>query len=340
MSEKNELLAWAKEELRGVENILYPSFTPDFSALDEEGIRWDVQQTIKHTFCSTFVAPAGCTPEEMRRLVEVIIDEAGGRLHVSLPLGYHGTPEMNKPLIEFAEAAGVSHFMVMHPPSFYPKTKEEIYEVTRRLCDATRLPIVLYPTHKFNFERFHPSRFPLDILDRLVEIDNVVSMKVSILEPGFIYECFSRYSDRILVMCPWERWVPELVHNYGMQWIGAGTYELFQCPEHPYLADYLEMMMQGRRNEAMDIYWKLTPVREVFEKQFIPTVWSGVYNSPMLKYYQWLTGGNGGYIRGSQHLIFQHDMEECKQALRAIGITPREPDEEFYIGRSQYGKQL
>lgn len=40
---KRDLKLWAKEHLRGVENTLLPSFTPDLAALDEEGIRHDVR---------------------------------------------------------------------------------------------------------------------------------------------------------------------------------------------------------------------------------------------------------------------------------------------------------
>ena len=41
--------------MKGLENIIIPSFTPDLSELDEEGIRWDVRQSIKHGFFSTLL---------------------------------------------------------------------------------------------------------------------------------------------------------------------------------------------------------------------------------------------------------------------------------------------
>ncbi|GIK56774.1 MAG: hypothetical protein BroJett015_24370 [Chloroflexota bacterium] len=40
---KSDLKQWAKENMKGVENTLFPSFTPDMKHLDEAGIRWDVQ---------------------------------------------------------------------------------------------------------------------------------------------------------------------------------------------------------------------------------------------------------------------------------------------------------
>lgn len=36
--------------------------------------------------------------------------------------------------------------------------------------------------------------------------------------------------------------------------------------------------------------------------------------------------------------VHQHEMEATKMAFRMIGIEPREPDEEFYVGRVNYAK--
>ena len=53
---RSERKEWAKEVLRGVENVTMPSFTPDFRDLDEAGIRWDVDRAVEHGFASTMCA--------------------------------------------------------------------------------------------------------------------------------------------------------------------------------------------------------------------------------------------------------------------------------------------
>jgi hypothetical protein len=60
----------------------------------------------------------------------------------------------------------------------------------------------------------------------------------------------------------------------------------------------------------------------------------GTYHWPQQKYYQWLVGGNGGYTRPPVMRLFQHDMDDARNALRALGITPAENDEEFFVGRA------
>ena len=88
----------------------------------------------------------------------------------------------------------------------------------------------------------------------------------------------------------------------------------------------------------MEIYWRLTPVRMTFEKQFMPSQMLGTYHWPQQKYYQWLVGGNGGYTRQPVMRLNQHEMDDARNALRAIGIQPRENDEEFFVGRVNFAK--
>ena len=52
---KKEAKAWAKKNFKGLEAVIFPSFTPDLSKLDEEGIRWDVNHIIDNGFISANV---------------------------------------------------------------------------------------------------------------------------------------------------------------------------------------------------------------------------------------------------------------------------------------------
>lgn len=333
---KSEMKQWARETLLGIENCTFPSFTPDLSELDEAGIRWDVQMAKAHGFRSTqCVAESGLSFDEAKRFVAIVADEAGDDLLVSTTALFDSI-EQNAAMIAHAAEVGCDRVLLGYPPNYFPHTGEEIYELTKAMAEQGHIGITVYPSHKFNFGRLDPSGFPLDVLERLIAIDNVVSVEVAILEPGFIFECFRRCSDQILVQCPWERWVPLLNTMYGQQWMGPGAYELFQSPEKPYLVDYFNLMLDGKMDEAMAIYWQLTPVRMVFEKQFMPTQGLGTYHWPQQKYYQWLVGGNGGYTRQPVMKMAQHEMDEARNILRAIGIEGRENDEEFFVGRVNY----
>ena len=223
---KSEMKQWSKKHMKGVENTLFPSFTPDMKRLDEAGIRWDVQQSIKHGFFSMMCATeTGLTLDEAKQFVAIAADEAGDDILVTVSL-ILDTFADNMALLRHAEKVGVDGILLGYPPNFRPNSSEEIYEVTKQFCDATNMHVTLYPSPHFHFNRFHNSGFPLDILQRLVEIENVVAIKVG--ELGMYADMHRLVGDKVLLGCPVERYAPLLVQGFGMQWMGAGCYEVFQ----------------------------------------------------------------------------------------------------------------
>jgi 4-hydroxy-tetrahydrodipicolinate synthase len=332
----SEYKRWAKEQFKGVQNLLFPSFTADLSKLDEEGIRHDVRQTIAHGFFATeLTTQAGLTFDEAKRFLQIVVDEAGDQLMVSPGIIFDSF-EKDIEFLKFAEATGAHFALLSYPASFHPRSSQEIIDRTHELCEATSLPLVLYPSMKYNFGRFHPSGFPFEVIDALVEIENVVSILVAITEPAYIFEAFRRWGDQVPVQVPWERWAPLLVTGHGQQWMGPGAYELMQSPEKPYLVNYFNLLLEGKVDQAMELFWRITPARMTFENQFLPTQTLGTYHWPLQKYYQWLVGGNGGMTREPVMKMNQFPMEEARNAVRALGIEPRLNDEEFFVGRKQY----
>lgn len=337
-TQKSEYKAWAKNALKGIQNCIIPSFTPDTLQLDERGIRWDVQQSIRHGFVATLcVAEAGLTMEEAKRFVEIVADEAKGNIIVSTTVMFD-TLEHNMAMIRHAAQVGCQCAFIDYPHGYYPQSEEEIYQVTKDMCAAADLGIFLHALPKDNFRRFHPSGYSPALLSRLAAIENVVGAEIA--EAGLMAEYFRVCGDTIVLQCPLERWMPLMVQKCGLQLLGPGTYELFQSPEKPYLVDCFNLLQQGEYEKAMDIYWMLSPVRMPFEMKVMQMIPNGAHPLPLWKYYQWLTGGNGGFAYSRMPImeVQAHDMMFSKQALMAIGIPPREPDEEFFVGRVNYAE--
>ena len=88
----------------------------------------------------------------------------------------------------------------------------------------------------------------------------------------------------------------------------------------------------------MDIYWALTPITNTQFEQYPRYSGGGLHPFILWKYYQWLTGGNGGMLRIPVHRLHQADKDAIRRALKVTGITPREPEEEFFVGRINYAK--
>jgi 4-hydroxy-tetrahydrodipicolinate synthase len=334
---KSELKRWARAHMVGVENATFPSFTPDLSALDEEGIRLDVRQAIAHGFFSTMAAAeVGLTLEEAKRFVSVVADEARGKINVTVAI-LMDSLEQNVALVKHAEKAGCHGVLLGYPFNWFAKSADEIFEHTRAIAENTSIGLVLYPSPSYNFQRLHNSGFPIDALARMADLDNVIAMKCG--EVGLYAHCHKLFGDKILIGCPVERFAPAMVLGFKMQWMGAGCYEVMQSPEKPYLVEYFRLLREGKHDAAMDVYWRIAPARNMFEAQFWPTFMLGLYNYNLQKYYQWCVGGNGGMVRQPSMKVHQHELDQTKQGFRMIGIEPREPDEEFYVGRVSFAKQ-
>ena len=334
---------WGRTALRGLENATIPSFTPDLKELDEEGIRWDVRQAVAHGFFSTMcVCEAGLTLEENKRFLEIVCDEAAGRILVSLTLLLDSFEDI-RALLAHAEMCGASHALMAYPQTFRPDSPKAIVEATRMVSESTNLGLVMYATDKFDFVRFHPSHVPFDAYDEIANLPNIVSIKVGFGDPAMTFECFERFGDRVLVNVgtPWLLGLfPLLQRRYGAQWFGGGSWELWQSPQKPYLVEYYQHVMKGEIGKARAIYWHLAAANALAARENISRGGDiGMYHWPLGKYVSWSVGGNGGLTRQPAMRLTAMQRQGRKMSLRAIGIEPREPDEEFFIGRARHERE-
>jgi 4-hydroxy-tetrahydrodipicolinate synthase len=109
---KSEAKQWAKEHYKGLEDALNPSFSPDLQELDEEGIRYDVQHAIKQGFKAVLctVEMTRMTFDERKRFVKIALDEAKGKIHVSVAI-LQDTIEQDIEMLHYLEKIGCSIVM-------------------------------------------------------------------------------------------------------------------------------------------------------------------------------------------------------------------------------------
>jgi 4-hydroxy-tetrahydrodipicolinate synthase len=327
--------AWAREHFAGAENIVLPSFTPDGAALDEDGIRLDVRQSIRHGVFSVFCAiESGLSHAEKRRFLEVVVEEADGGVCVGFPLQGDSVEE-NLELLSHAARVGVSHAMVSYPQDFEPATDDEVVAYHDRLARATDLPLVLFHNDKFDLHHLHPSGLPFGAYDRIVDLDTVVAAKVSVMDLATLDRCFERYGDRVLVSTPSVLQLPLVMTHYDMQWTGAWTIEAFQSPSQRLVVDMIDALRGGRTGEALAIFGRLGPLLGELGPRLRTMLPSGSYHWTLFKYLQYLTGGNGGVTRQPAMRLSEGDMAQIRGAFLACGLDLAEGgDEDFRDGRA------
>lgn len=110
--------------------------------------------------------------DEKRRVIEVTVDQARGRVPVYAGTGAVTTREAVQ-LARIAEQSGADAISVL-TPFFVTPSQSELMDHYRAIADATRLPVLLYG----NPDR---TRVPInvDTVCRLAEVPNIIGMKDS-----------------------------------------------------------------------------------------------------------------------------------------------------------------
>lgn len=344
--EKGAYKQWAREHYKGMENLLLPSFKSDFSGIDEDGIRHDVRQSIKHGFFSTAGVATLSTFEEYKRMLEIATDEAGDEMLVGAYVG-EPTREANIELLAHAEKVGCSH-AVLVPRYLEPRDDDEIYRWYLDMVENTNLPIVLYAQANAKNRHLHASGISLNAFERLAELPSVVAIKLTqAINLVRAIECAERLGDKILIGPVHLDMMPLLSKACHIQWSGQWNAECAQSPEKPYIVQYLNAIADGDLSEAYKLYWTLEPAYRAFFQLQSPLLLKGGHPWAHIKFNQWCVGGNGGLMRDINKpvdtvpILSASDREQISGNYKRIGIYPSDaPEEQFIVGKANHEKGI
>jgi 4-hydroxy-tetrahydrodipicolinate synthase len=115
---------------------------------------------------------ASLTLPEKKKLIEITVEETGGRVPVYAGTGSITTTEAID-VAQFAETAGADAVSIIPPYSVSPNP-EEVYDFYKQLAGSTKLPVVLY-----NHPKMTGVTLTEDLVARLSRIDNIVGIKDS-----------------------------------------------------------------------------------------------------------------------------------------------------------------
>ena len=158
----------------GCGTALVTPFTTD-GALDEPAITRLARRQVEAGM--HFLVPCGTTGEsptldarERRRVVELVVEAAAGRVPVMAGAGGYDTREVIHAVGEMAKAGATGILSVS--PYYNKPTQEGLYQHYRAIAESTSLPIMVY-----NVAGRTGSNVETATLVRLAEIPNIIGVK-------------------------------------------------------------------------------------------------------------------------------------------------------------------
>jgi 4-hydroxy-tetrahydrodipicolinate synthase len=189
-------MAGKPDWLKGIMPALVTPFTPE-EDIDQEAMRRLVRHVLPHV---NAVVPVGTTGEfvylsddEKRRLIDITIDEVGGRVPVIAGTGCTNTKDTIA-LTEYARDAGAAAALVVAP--FYLKpTYNEVYEHYEAVSKVG-LPIILY-----NIPQCAGTHYRWWTAEGMAYLDNVVGIKDSSGDVPFLTALLEKVKGQIAIIC-------------------------------------------------------------------------------------------------------------------------------------------
>jgi 4-hydroxy-tetrahydrodipicolinate synthase len=212
--------------LRGCGTALVTPFNEDLS-IDEDALRSFVDFQISEGI--NFLVPCGTTGEsptltdaEHRRVVEIVAQQARGRVPIIAGAGGNNTAHVIK-LVRECERLGVDGLLSVTP--YYNKpTQEGLYQHFKAIAEATSLPIILYNVPPRTYVNILP-----ETIVRLAAIPNIVGVKEASGDISQIAEIINRVSPEFKVLSGDDSMTLPLIAAGGVGLISVASNE---APAH------------------------------------------------------------------------------------------------------------
>jgi 4-hydroxy-tetrahydrodipicolinate synthase len=185
----------------GVMPALVTPFNKDES-INEENLRNLVSHLIEQGV--TGLVPAGTTGEfvnmtfeERLKVIEIVVDEANGKVPVIAGTGESGT----KLVVDMTNAAsdlGADAALIVTPYYLKPKAKG-LYDHYFTISEKTDIPLLLY-----NIPVCTGVELPWTVVEDLIEIENIVGIKDSSGDYKYFSALLEKVSDKISVLIGWD----------------------------------------------------------------------------------------------------------------------------------------
>lgn len=307
------------EELRnrcaGVQAIVATPFQEDYD-LDEDGLRSNVRYVLKHgvqmiTTMGTNSEFYAVTPEEHRRAVKAVVDEARGTDTLIIVGASSTSTKLAIELSQYAEKTG-AHAVMVAPPYYMPSKPKEIMCHYKAISDSIDIGIMLY-----YMPEVHRGHMTYDLLDELASLRNVIGVKWCELDLHPFTSAFRRLGKKI-----------SFVSGYG-EYLAPYTYMIGVKGFSSTIAGYAPKLSLELHQAGINRNWekvKDISLRSFSLYDFAVRTGAGI---ALTKEAMRIVGLVAGVFRPPMHSpLTDEDRKELARILEEMGVT-RVPVEAF-----------
>ena len=243
-----------RDRIRGAHVVMVTPFKSG-RELDEDALRAHVRFLVGHGIVrgNGVLVPGGSMGEchamrlaERKRLLEVVIEEAAGRVPVIPGCNDTGTDKVIE-LCEHALACGADGVMIT-PPYYWTPDDVTIFKHFEAISSAVDIPIMVY-----NNEIVVRKDLSMELLDRLADIPNVAWLKQCTPSFARLRRTVELLGDRVGVVNCWGLLFEP--HAYEIGCVGFISDEANFAPEMA--VSLHQALVAGNVDECREIYQKL-----------------------------------------------------------------------------------
>lgn len=237
-----------------LKGVVVPVATPfnNKEDVDAQALRGLVDFLIEKDVNCLF--PLGGTSEfyrlslnERRKAIDTIIDQANGRVPV-MPGVHTLSTKLSIEMAEYAKNAGANAVVILQP-YFDELSEEQLFQHYRDICEAVDIPVMLYAEQGVVNE---PS---LELISKLVELENVIGIKLSTCDICRFQRGVEMFGDKIAVLAGIEDvFIPGLMSGGVGGVIGTANF----CPE--YWVEMYNLFLKDEVREAIELQKRFSRV--------------------------------------------------------------------------------
>jgi 4-hydroxy-tetrahydrodipicolinate synthase len=290
--------------LSGAYTLLMTPFKKDLS-LDEEGLRRLVRIQVENRIHG--IAPLGVTGEspaltdaEVARLVEIVVDEAGGRCKVA-PDTCSCNLEQTMSRVRLYADLGCDYAVVFAPFLVMP-TQEGLVDFYRRVADASRIPVIVHNAPERVGVNVEPKTY-----GKLIGHGNIIATKDGNKQLDHLAKIlylargstFSVFTGKDTTCFP--------LMSFG----GSGVFTVAGNILPAVMRDLVDNVLQGKTEEARQLHFKYY---ELFEALRLET------NPMAVKEALAMLGLPGGPLRPPLTKLTEANRELLRRLLKEMDL--------------------